>query len=121
MNKETKSIHLKTIHCYGTDEIDGDELYLKFDGERIWPVTGHYIKLVTDTKVVIEINITDMNTDELVEIELWDYDLLSRNDLLGHFRFRLDDTHHGPTYHTDLTKNIREGDRASYTLFWEVL
>ena len=105
--------NLINIHCHVPDESDLDEGFLKYEGKKIWP-SNKYRQLKRGITPV-ETKIPDLEGTGFLEIELWDYDFLSANDLLGKFNLPLD-TAGGP-FTTDLT---REGDtKASYTLEWE--
>ena len=105
--------NLINIHCHVPDESDLDEVYLKYNGKKIWP-SKRYRQLKPGATPV-ETEIKDLEREGFMEIELWDYDFLSRNDLLGKFRMPLDQA--GGPFTTDLTK---EGNTsAAYTLEWE--
>ena len=83
------TINLKTIMCILSDEIDKDEVYLKMKGKKIWPKGKIYKALDSGEKNPLDIEF-EHEEGEIV-IELWDYDFLSRNDLLGTFTMKVDD------------------------------
>lgn len=111
------TIRLISIKCTVPDEIDKDEMYLKYDGEKIWPHGSLYFRI--DVDEVAEVDHTLDVPEGWVEIELWDYDFVSRNDLLGTFKFKVDDT--PGEYSTSLKRNEEETHVASYYLEWEIL
>ncbi len=80
-----EKITLKSLHCTLNDEVDKDEVYLKLNGKKIWP-SGFYKQIGTGER--IDINYSFESDEDVIEIELWDFDLLSRNDLLGKFIFK---------------------------------
>lgn len=79
--------HLKNLVCHHCDERDGDELFITFNGKKIWPEKEKYVS--GSDNCVIPINIKLPIEDSKVILQLWDYDLLF-DDLLGEFRFVAD-------------------------------
>lgn len=109
-------IRINSVQCTTPDEIDKDEMYLKMNGKKIWPEGEKYHRV--DTGDVEHINM-DFDVEEgWSEIELWDYDFVSLNDLLGVFKFKVDDN--PGTYSTSM-KVLERNSTASYMLFWEIL
>lgn len=107
------SLKLISLQCHVSDESDLDEIYLKHDGNKIWPQSEKY-KRIDPGSVSLNVSIPDAQKDSILEIELWDYDTLSRNDKLGNFSLQLDE--YGK-YQTELK---RHGNTpASYSLEWE--
>ena len=109
-------IKLNKVHCKLPDEIDKDEMYLKFKGEKIWPKGSIYYRV--DTGDVAPVNLVLDVKEGWNEIELWDFDFLSRNDFLGTFRFKVDNI---PGEYTNTMKLMEENSTASYRLEWEIL
>lgn len=109
-------IRLNKIHCTLPDEIDKDEMYLKYKGKKVWPEEAMYHRV--DTGDVAEVNLILEVEEEWVDVELWDFDYLSRNDFLGTFRFKVDDR---PGKYTNSMKLVEENSTASYLLEWEIL
>lgn len=104
---------LLALHCYLSDEGDKDEVFLKFNGKRIWPSGAKYVKAdKEEMKIALEM---EVNEGDDMNIELWDYDLLTPNDLLGSFNFKL--LSKGGPYRTDLQR--AKDAKAKYTLEWE--
>jgi hypothetical protein len=110
-------IKLSSIICQTPDESDKDEIYLKVKGKKIWPMDARYVKIDVDEQV--NINLKFRASKGLWEIELWEYDLTSKNDHLGNF---LIDVKDGKGSFTDmLTVNEDVTDHADYVLNWEIL
>ena len=109
-------IRLNKIHCKLPDEIDKDEMYLKFDGKKIWPSGSIYYRV--DTGDVVEVNLVLTVAEGWNEVELWDFDFLSRNDFLGTFRFKVDNQ---PGEYTNTMTLVEKNSTASYLLEWEIL
>jgi len=111
------TIKLRNINCMVPDEIDKDEMFLKFKGKKIWPTDHKYFRIQSNEAADVQ---HTMDVQEgWVEIELWDYDLTSFNDLLGTFRLKVDD--HPGSYSASLTRNEKKSHTASYLLNWEIL
>jgi len=104
------------IHCYLSDETDGDEIFLKCDGKKFWPIDKKYGSM-KEGRAELDISL-DVNRQQTLEIEVWDYDLLTPNDLLGRCKMTIDGR--GGPYRTDMTPP-KAGDMAKYTLEWEVV
>lgn len=111
-----RKIRLNNIHCTLPDEIDKDEMYLKHNGSKIWPKGSIYYRV--DTGDIAEVDLIMEVEEGWTEIELWDFDFLSRNDFLGTFRFKVDDE---PGTYTNSMRLVEENSTASYLLNWEIL
>ena len=110
-------IKLLTTQCIVPDETDKDEMYLKYDGNKIWPTGNKFWRIDTGEKA--DINLEIEVPDGWVKIELWDYDYASLNDHLGDFDFEVSSALPGK-YSTSM--HITEKNTtASYILSWEVL
>ena len=107
------TLKLISLYCHAPDEMDWDEVYLKMNGKKIWPASEKYQKLKLG-ETALEVNINDIDIEDMVKIELWDYDKLSRNDKLGSFSFRTDER---GKFQTEMKKI--PGVKASYSLEWE--
>lgn len=107
------SLRLNKIHCYLQDEGDGDELFLKYEGKRIWPSDKKYTKS-TPEPIEVKVKIDDLDVHCHLKIELWDYDFFTPNDKLGVFTMQLNER--GGPFITDLTTK----GGAKYSLEWEV-
>ena len=107
-------LHLRQIKCNVNDESDGDEIYLKFKGKKVWP-SGLFKGIKINELVQVDVTL-DVPDDEFVTIELWEYDLLSKNDYLGTFEMKMNET--GGPFTTSL-KLKKPEYMASYLLIWE--
>ena len=112
-------IKLVRLHCNLNDEVDKDELYIKFNGKRIWPDMGIYKSVDSGEKVDIGTEIEQELPLEL-KLELWDFDYLSKNDLLGTFNMKIKTDDFDDTYFTNM-KLERTDSTASYMLEWRLL
>jgi len=110
------NICIKSVQCTTPDEIDKDELYLKMNGKKIWPSGDRYHRVDTGDRVEVMMEL-EVN-EGWNEIEVWDYDYTSRNDLLGVFKFNVNDV--PGTYSTSMTL-LERNSTASYYLYWEIL
>ncbi len=113
-------IHIKLLHlhCLLNDESDQDEVFLKHKGSRIWPDHGRYHKMNSGDRVEIQTSLShDPATD--LDIELWDWDLFSKNDLIGTFHIHLNQGDYGK-FNSSLRKSTMEST-ASYMLEWEIV
>lgn len=97
------------------DEIDKDEIYLKFNSNKIWPKGQFYHRV--DTGDVASVGVELDVSEGWNEVELWDFDFLSRNDFLGKFRFKVDQN---PGVYSNTMKLVEENSTASYVLDWEI-
>lgn len=111
-----KKIRLNRIHCTLPDEIDKDEMYLKYKGKKIWPKGIMYYRV--DTGDIAPVNLTMEVEEGWNEIELWDFDYLSRNDFLGIFRFMVSDE---PGVYSNSMDLVEKNSTASYIMDWEIL
>jgi hypothetical protein len=110
-------LHIVKLTCYISDESDGDEIFLKMNGKKIWPEKENFKPMKGGT-LPVGIEIKNIPEKSVVNIELWDYDFLSSNDLLGNFKLIMDKR--GGPYNTDLTLN-KKSDKARYNLEWELM
>ena len=109
-------IRINSVQCTTPDEIDKDEMYLKMNGQKIWPEGERYHRV--DTGDVEQVGLELEVNEGWHEMEVWDYDFVSLNDLLGVFRFKVDDT---PGKYSTSMELLERNSTASYVLFWEIL
>ena len=77
------TVTISSIICELPQETDKDEIYLVFKGKKIWPRDQKYQKIDTDENLPINIKLK-LNGKGWLKLELWEYDLTSKNDHLGH-------------------------------------
>ncbi|MGB3466047.1 MAG: hypothetical protein WBA74_12285, partial [Cyclobacteriaceae bacterium] len=106
-------LHITHISCNVNDEFDGDEIYLKYKGEKIWP-TGLFKGIRTGEVLPVDA-VVELPEGGNATIELWEYDLLTRNDYLGTFDMVVNET--GGPFQTSL-KLANQDFLASYLLTW---
>lgn len=117
MSAEKLTVRLKSLMCFVNDEDKFDDIYIKYKGKRIWPTNKKH-EDVSVGKVDVNVDITDVTPNEEMLLEIWDYDLLSRNDLLGTARM-IPDQPGGP-YTVDMTPSS-DKEVARYSLEWQIL
>lgn len=110
-------IKLLHLHCLLNDESDKDEVFLKHKGQRIWPNPKRFHQMNSGERVSLNQSLSPDCPD--LSIELWDWDLLSPNDLLGCFHIRLNPDDFG-RFTASLNKKD-ERSTASYLLEWEIV
>ncbi len=106
---------LKSITCQQPSETDKDEIYLRYRTEKIWP-SAKFIKIDTDQTIEINLNL-DAKT-VWMELELWEYDYMSRNDHLGDFVFKT--SNYPGNYTCELSVMEKFEGKVQYTLEWEL-
>jgi hypothetical protein len=107
------ALKLLRLHCHVPDETGFDEVYLKLNGDQIWPQTEKYLRLNIG-ETTLNLDIEDTTKGDIVEIELWDYDTFSKDDKLGTFPLHLDQF---GSFKSEMKK--LSGTPASYSLEWE--
>ena len=107
-------LRITHIKCLVNDEIDGDEIYFKYKEKKIWP-KGLFRFIKTGQEVVVDIGM-EVPEDEFTVIELWEYDLLSKNDYMGTFEMKVNEE--GGPFTTSMKPKGNEF-LASYLLTWE--
>ncbi|WP_258103128.1 hypothetical protein [Marinoscillum sp. MHG1-6] len=112
------TLKLSSIVCEVPEESDKDEIYLKFRDKKIWPQKGKYQQIDTDETLHIGLSIKIERTGTL-KLDLWEYDLTSKDDHLGVFQLEI--TSLDPGRFTELLVRDEEGaERASYYINWEI-
>jgi len=113
-----KSINLKLLrlHCYVVEENEYDDVFLKYNGEKIWPQDKKMQPVMMDTTTELNLTITNLSLYQQVEIEVWDWDMLTPNDRLGTFSLIIDGE--DDQFSTDMIQNEKETRKAKYTLDW---
>lgn len=117
MTNEKLTVRLKTLMCYQNDEAKFDDIFIKYQGRRIWPTDKKH-EDVAEGSTKIMIDIPDVIPNEEMILEIWDYDTWSANDLLGKARL-IPDQPGGP-YTVDMTP-INDKEIARYSIEWQIL
>ena len=112
-------ILLTKLQCIVNYEIDEDEVFLKYNGEKIWPESGLYKGIDTSETFEVNVTIENENPETPMVVELWDFDFLSANDFLGTFTMKIGSDTEG-SFSTSMALK-EEGSTASYILYWEIL
>lgn len=112
-------IRLNKLECIVNDEVDEDEVFLKYDGHKIWPTERIYKGIDNSESFELDVEIEHPDPTVPVVIELWDFDYLSANDFLGSFEMILGSDTSG-SFSTSM-KLHEKGSTASYILYWEIL
>ena len=106
-------LRILSLKCYLKDESDGDEVYLKSAGKKIWPVEEKYVVAKEET-TPIELEFIIQKGD-VIFYELWDHDTLSANDHLGSITITAEVHGH---FVNEFTKQGK--DSSKYALEWEI-
>jgi hypothetical protein len=119
MNSDDKGIlQLIQLDAHFQTEQDGDEIFLKLNGKKIWPKNRSYFSCQREVPH-IQLNIekdVKVTPEQKVSIELWENDFLFFKKKLGEFTLILDQR--GGPYITDL--QLKSKEFARYSLMWEV-
>lgn len=112
------NIKIQHIFCDVSEEVSEDEIFLKYQGKKIWPADSRYMHIKRGEHTAVNIIIPSVQEGQSATIELWDWDLLSANDHLGDFLLTADNK--GGPYRTDM-KPTNPNDTAKYALQWSVV
>lgn len=116
--QHTYTLRLTRLHCYFVEESEYDDVYLKYNGRKIWPREKKQQPIMMDTTTDLDVEINNLARNQEVIIELWDWDFLTPDDKLGVFRLFVEGDS-GP-FSTDMIQNLKETKKAKYTIDWEV-
>jgi len=119
IHQKTYTLTLARLHCYLVEEHQFDDVYLKYDGKKIWPTGKKQQPIMMDTTTDLNIEIEGLVKNQKIVIELWDWDLISPNDKLGTFSLVIGGEP-GPFF-TDMVQNRKETKKAKYTIDWEAI
>ncbi|HEX8038251.1 MAG TPA: hypothetical protein VF490_03850, partial [Chryseosolibacter sp.] len=114
MSTKSKFLVLHSLVSYMPSEDDGDEIYITYKGKKVAPKGSSYYRM-PNGELAINVEIPLAQSEEWAELELWDHDLLSRNDQLGSFRLKVDEVDDG--FSAEL---IQKEPRSRYVLNWGV-
>lgn len=134
----TYTITLVDLKCIVSQEVNGDQIYLTLNGERIWSMPGAYTmhQQPDQAHQVKELNfvtgqmltqagwqpIPDFDSSRLLfagltgrsRIEIWDHDNFLSDDYFGSIRFSENEAGHGRI------SGVAARDAAHYVLTYEV-
>ena len=110
---------LSMLHCYFVEENEYDDVYLKYNGDKIWPKDKKQQPITMDSTTELNVEIQNLLKGQEIVIELWDWDFLSPNDKLGTFTMIVEGN--PGTFSTDMVQNLKETKKAKYTIDWEVI
>lgn len=108
------TIKLHSLLCYLPDE-STDEVYLMFNGNKIWPKDKKFFSLNEGDSIELKIETTVIKGAS-IKIELWEFDDLSPDDKLGKFILEADKL--GGPYTSDMIKEDK--GKSKYAINWEV-
>jgi hypothetical protein len=118
MTSERKLIiKISLLKCFMTEEMGFDDIYLVVNNEKIWP-ENHSFKPVKPGNTEINVELKGLHPNEQLDLEVWDFDYLSSNDLLGKVTLFVDEP--GGPFTTDMIPNSVETDKAKYSIVWEI-
>ena len=110
-------LRLLNLNCYATEEHGFDDVFLMMDHKKIWPVDKRQSPVRVGT-TVLNVEIPDLDPGSKLDIEVWDYDVISQNDLMGHVPLFIDSP--GGPYTTDMIPDPEEAKIARYNIEWEI-
>ncbi|MFT6866977.1 MAG: Ca2+-dependent lipid-binding protein [Cyclobacteriaceae bacterium] len=111
-------LKISSIVCEVPEESDKDEIYLMFRDKKIWPQNQKYFKIDVDEILSIDLKISISSPGNL-KLELWEYDVTSKNDHLGTFQLDIQSLEAGK-FTELLIRDEKGAKRASYYLNWEI-
>lgn len=109
------SFKLRCLKCLLSSERQGDEVYIRYNGRKIWPEDKIWCRVFEGEEVVMDVTQPVANMGDKVELELWECDLVSHSKL-GNFIFSVDSSR--GTYTVDL---VSKNSKAKYSLVWDAI
>ena len=116
-SKKTLQVKILFLNCFITDELGFDDIFLVIDNEKIWPIDKRQ-QSVKPGRTALDIEIKEIRFGSQLNIEIWDYDMISSDDKLGVFSIFVDEP--GGPFVTDMVVNSNETDKAKYSIEWEI-
>lgn len=116
MASKKKFLRLESLMAYLQTEEDGDEIFIKYNDEKIAPKDAKYFRM-TKEPVPLNIEVELGDDQKWVVLELWDYDRFSPNDNLGKFKLLVDEV--SENFSTELHRDKQSEGR--YVLYWSVI
>lgn len=111
------TVVLSSITCEHPQETDKDEIYLMIRNNKIWPKKQRYVKIDVDETVHLGLRFK-LKGKGWFKIELWEFDLTSKNDHLGTFHLKVD---HTSGEFTEMLSTPDPRSPISYFLNWELI
>jgi hypothetical protein len=88
----TKSVTIIELKCITPSETglfdNGDEVYIKRQGTKVWPATGYQVMAAGDRRIVWGLPMV-IASDQPQSLEIWDADDISADDKLYVFDFSM--------------------------------
>jgi len=109
------SFKLRSLKCLLNSEYQGDEIYVRYNGRKIWPEDKKWHRMVEGEEVTMDVKQPVVKMGDKVELELWECDFLSHSKL-GNFTFLMDSR--GGPFTVDMLSNDK---KAKYSLVWEAI
>lgn len=112
------TLQLIQLQAHFQTEQNGDEIFLKMKGRKIWPQKKSFfacLKQMTQIQLNIEKDV-EVKPNHTIAIELWEHDFLFFRKKLGEFNLLVDQK--GGPFITDL--QLKSKEFARYSLMWEV-
>lgn len=109
-------LRLESLVAFLQTEKDGDEIFIKYKGEKIAPADAKFIRMGKESaRLNVEIELDE--GQKWVELELWDYDRFTPNDHLGTFRLLADER--GENFTAELLRG--KESEGKYVLNWSLV
>ena len=105
---------LLSLKCCHSTEKDGDEVFIKFENKKIWPV-GAFARFKTNEEFVINLDVISDGRG-FIRLDFWEKDFF-KDDLIGYFQFVTVGSR--GIFSTDLTPCHKDA-RPGYVLAWEM-
>jgi len=64
------TFHLKRLYCYIVEEHKFDDVYLKYEKKKIWPLGKKQQPVYMDSKTELDICITGLKDGQRIQIKL---------------------------------------------------
>lgn len=113
---KTRFLRLNSLVAYLQSERDGDEVFIKYKGDKVAPVDATYYPMPTGP-LELNIEIPLDPSQEWAELELWDHDILTSDDYLGTFRLKVDEVADGFTAEL----SAKQEPETRYVLNWGLI
>jgi hypothetical protein len=105
-----------SIFAYHQTETNGDEIFLKVDGKKVWPTNKRFVELPSGY-LSVNSEIPIANPGDVMELKLVEFDPILPNKEIG--IFPIETVEIGGPYTTDL--KLQGSSYAKYSLTWEIV